>query len=82
VVRKSRRATEEYSAETDPMHVSANTRLDECTDILGPGALVEIHGEKPACLVGEERVDVHDVPTGEMAKYVEAAVEYSGAVSR
>src|SRR5207342_673487 len=37
-------------------------RLDEGSDILLPRALIEISGEKPACLVFEKRVHAHDVP--------------------
>ena len=33
--------------------------VDEGTDIVDPCALVEIHREKPAGLIGQERIDTH-----------------------
>jgi hypothetical protein len=43
-------------------HADDPARLDESGDVLLPRALVEIGGEKPACLVFEKRVHAHDVP--------------------
>jgi hypothetical protein len=43
--------------------------LDEGTDIVDPRALVEIHREKPARLIGEERIDAHDVSARQMPDY-------------
>jgi hypothetical protein len=43
--------------------------LDEGTDVIDPRAFVEIHSEEPARLIGEERIDAHDVSTRQMADY-------------
>ena len=43
--------------------------LDEGSDVVNPRALVEVHREKPARLIGKKRIDAHDMPAGEVADH-------------
>src|SRR6202022_4515577 len=43
--------------------------LHKGAHVLGPCALVEVHGEEPASLVIEELVDTHHVPAGQMSDH-------------
>lgn len=40
----------------------------ECHNVLLPRALVEIHGQKPAGLILQQRIDTHHVPALKMIK--------------
>lgn len=43
-------------------HPSRPAGLREREHVVGPGALVEVGGKKPARLVRQERIDADDVP--------------------
>lgn len=55
-------------------------RGDESENVLGPGALVEVHGQEPAGLIFEKWVDTHDMATLQVRKHGRIGDQLKGLI--